>query len=329
MKMKRTLSATLAVSASLMSLGVFATQAQAQANFPEKPVTFVVPFAPGGSNDIVARQLGMQLSELWGQPVVIENRAGGGATIGSAYTAAQPADGYTIMIASVTFTMNAAVQTGLPYDSRADFTPIAMVGQVPLVIGARPNIPATDPAGFVDYLRQNAGKLSYGSTGVGSIQHFAGEMFNQAAGTDVQVVQYSGGGPAMTDVMGGHIEYSIGSLTQMLPQMKAGNIAGIAVTSMERSPAAPEVPTLHESGFENFEVIQWWGVLGPAGIPDDVVAKLNSSINTVLATDTFAQFLATDGGTPRPMAPGEFAEFVGMNFDRWAQVAEAANIREQ
>lgn len=317
----------LALTAGLLGSSALASVALAQ--FPERPVTLVVPFAPGGSNDIVGRQLAQQLSELWGQPVVVENRPGGGATIGAAHVAEQDPDGYTIKIASVTFTMNAAVQSDIPYDSRNDFTPIALIGQVPLVIGARPDIPADTPEEFVAYLKEHPGVLSYGATGVGSIQHFAGELFNQAAGTDVQVIQYPGGGPAMTDVMGGHIEYSIGSMTQMLPQMVAGNVKGIAITSLERSPAAPEVPTLHESGLDGFEVIQWWGILGPAGMDEDVVDALNAGINEVLATDRFTEFLANDGGTPRPMSATEFAAFMDENFDRWVQVAEQANIVEE
>jgi tripartite-type tricarboxylate transporter receptor subunit TctC len=301
----------------------------AKADFPERPVTLVVPFSPGGSNDIVARQLGQQLSEKWGQPVVIENRPGGGATIGSAHLAAQEPDGYSLMIASVTFTMNAAVQEDIPYDPRNDFTPIALIGQVPLVIGARPDIPADTPQELIEYLKERPGELNYGATGVGSIQHFAGELFKQAAGVDIQVVQYPGGGPAMTDVMGSHIEYSIGSLTQMLPQMRADNVKGIALTSLERSPAAPDVPTLHESGLHGFDITQWWGILGPAGMPDDVVETINSAINEVLETQEMIDFLATDGGTPRPMSVSEFAAFMEENFDRWAQVAEEANIRPE
>lgn len=307
-------------------VGLTATASFAQ-EFPSQPVTLVVPFAPGGSNDIVARQLGMQLSDAWGQPVVIENRPGGGATIGSAHLAQQDPDGYTIMIASVTFTMNAAVRDDLPYDPRADFTPIALIGQVPLVIGARPDMEATTPAEFFEHIL-SSDELSYGATGLGSIQHFAGELLNQAVGSNVQVVQYQGGGPAMTDVMGGFIEYSIGSMTQMLPQMEAGNIKPIAVTSLERSPAAPDIPTLNESGLDGFEVIQWWSILAPAGVPDDVVDTLNSAINDVLGTQEFADFLAADGGTPRPMTPEETAEFMAANFDRWVEVAEQAGMRD-
>lgn len=306
--------------------GLAATASLAQ-EYPSQPVTLVVPFSPGGSNDIVARQLGLQLSEMWGQPVVVENRPGGGATIGSAHVAQQAADGYTIMIASVTFTMNAAVRDDLPYDPRADFTPIALIGQVPLVIGARPNMEATTPAEFFDHIR-SSDELSYGATGLGSIQHFAGELLNQAVGSNVQVVQYQGGGPAMTDVMGGFIEYSIGSMTQMLPQIQANNIKPIAVTSLERSPAAPDIPTLNESGLDGFEVIQWWAILAPAGVPDDVVATLNGSINEVLGSEQFTAFLAADGGTPRPMSPEETRAFMLANFDRWVEVAERAGMTD-
>jgi tripartite-type tricarboxylate transporter receptor subunit TctC len=320
--MTRKITATIALATGL--LGATATISLAQ-EFPSEPVTLVVPFSPGGSNDIVARQLGLQLSEMWGQPVVIDNRPGGGATIGSAHVAQQDADGYTIMIASVTFTMNAAVRNDLPYDPRADFTPVALIGQVPLVIGARPDMEATTPEEFFEHIR-SSDELSYGATGMGSIQHFAGELLNQAVEASVQVVQYPGGGPAMTDVMGGFVEYSIGSMTQMMPQVEAGNIKPIALTSLDRSPAAPDIPTLNESGLEGFEVIQWWAILGPAGLPDDVLATLNGSINEVLMSDQFTEFLATDGGTPRPMDPDQTAAFMAANFDRWADVAERAGM---
>lgn len=309
-------------------LAVAAATGAAAQEFPEKPVTWVVPFSPGGSNDIVSRQIAKQLGEVWDQPVVIENRPGGGATIGSAHVAQQPADGYTIMIASVTFTMNAAVRDDLPYDPREDFTPITLIGQVPLVIGARPDMPAETPQEFFDYIRSGE-DLSYGATGMGSIQHFAGELLNQAVGSDVQVVQYPGGGPAMQDVMGGFIEYSIGSMTQIMPQVEAGNLKPIAVTSLEPSPAAPDIPALNQSGLDGFEVIQWWALLAPAGTPDDVIATLNEDINGVLNSDEFAAFLADNGGTPRPMSPQETRDFMIANFDRWVEVAEKAGMTSE
>jgi tripartite-type tricarboxylate transporter receptor subunit TctC len=302
------------------------TALPAAAAFPERPVTFVVPFSPGGSNDIMARQVGQKLEALWGQPVVIENRPGAGATIGSEHVARQAPDGYTIMIASVTFTMNPAVQGDLPFAPQADFTQVAMLGEVPLVIGARPNLPADTPQELFDYLRAHPGELSYGATGVGSIQHFAGELLNQALGTDVLAIQYPGGAPAMTDVMGDRIEYSIGSMTQMVAHIEAGNMKGIAVTSGERSDALPDVPTLQEAGLDGYEVLQWWGILAPAGVPDEIVSELNGAINEVLASQEMKDFMAKDGARPRPMSADEFRAFMRANFERWQQVAQQAGM---
>lgn len=325
--MTRTRTFGIVCAATVVLPVAFATEAAA--DFPERPVTLVVPFAPGGSNDIVARQLGQQLSATWEHPVVIENRPGAGATIGSAHVAAQEPDGYTIMIASVTFTMNPALQDDLPFDPIEDFTRVAMLGQVPLVLGARPDIPADDLGELIEYIKAHPGELNYGATGVGSIQHFAGEMLKQAADIDIQVIQYSGGGPGMTDTMGGHNEYTIGSLTQILPQIQAGNIKGIAVTSAERSDAAPEIGTFQEAGLEDYEILQWWGILAPAGVPDDIVATLNGAINEVLASQEMIDFMAAEGATPMILSPEETDAFMRQNVERWAQVAQDAGMLDE
>jgi tripartite-type tricarboxylate transporter receptor subunit TctC len=300
----------------------------ALAAYPDKPVTLIVPFKPGGSNDIVARQLGKQLTEDWGQPVVIENKPGAGSDVGAAYTAAQKPDGYTIQIASVTFTMRPAVVAKQPFDARNDFTRIALVGQSPLMLGVRPGAPANTAKEYFEYLKANQGKLSYGATGVGSIQHFAGEILRKAIGSDIQAVQYKGGAPAMKDVMGDHIEFSIGSLTQMLPPYQAGKIKGLAVTSATRSEAAPEIPTMQEVGIEGYEIVQWWGILGPKGMPNDVVDFLNKSINKVLATDEFKSALEKVGSTPRAMSVSQFNAWVDKNLDTWKRVAQEENIKK-
>jgi tripartite-type tricarboxylate transporter receptor subunit TctC len=300
----------------------------ALAAYPDKPVTLIVPFKPGGSNDIVARQLGKQLTKDWGQPVVIENKPGAGSDVGAAYTAAQKPDGYTIQIASVTFTMRPAVVAKQPFDARNDFTRIALVGQSPLMLGVRPGAPANTAKEYFEYLKANQGKLSYGATGVGSIQHFAGEILRKAIGSDIQAVQYKGGAPAMKDVMGDHIEFSIGSLTQMLPPYQAGKIKGLAVTSATRSEAAPEIPTMQEVGIEGYEIVQWWGILGPKGMPNDVVDFLNKSINKVLATDEFKSALEKVGSTPRAMSVSQFNAWVDKNLDTWKRVAQEENIKK-
>ena len=300
----------------------------AWAAYPEKPVTLVVPFAPGGSNDIVARQLAKQLTAQWGQPVIIENKPGAGTAIGAAYVAKQRNDGYTLLVASSTFTMAPAVVNNLPFDPVKDFTPIAMIGEVPLALAAKPKSPGKDAKEYFDYLRRTP-NLNYGATGVGSIQHFAGVMLSQALGNNMSAVQYKGGSPAMTDTMGGHIEFSIGSMTQVLPQIRNGTLRGVAVTSSQRSVAAPDMPTFQEAGIKDYDIQQWWGLLGPANVDPAIQQFINSSVNKALASKDVIEFLAADGGTPKPMTVTDFRKLVHDGLVRWATVAKQTGITAQ
>lgn len=304
------------------------TVSSAWAAFPDKPVTLVVPFAPGGSNDIVARQLAKQLTAQWGQPVIIENKPGAGTAIGAAYVAKQRNDGYTLLVASSTFTMAPAVNPKLPFDPVKDFTPIAMIGEVPLALAAKPNAPGKDAKEYFEYLKRTP-NLNYGATGVGSIQHFAGVMLSQALGNNMAAVQYKGGGPAMTDTMGGHIEFSIGSMTQVLPQFRNGTLRGIAVTSTERSDAAPNLPTFQEAGIKDYDIQQWWGLLGPANVDPKIQDFINASVNKALKSDDLIQFLATDGGKTKPMSVADFTNLVHSGLKRWADVAKQTGITAQ
>ena len=301
---------------------------QAWAAYPEKPVTLVVPFAPGGSNDIVARQLAKQLTAQWGQPVIIENKPGAGTAIGAAYVAKQRNDGYTLLVASSTFTMAPAVVNNLPFDPVKDFTPIAMIGEVPLALAAKPKSPGKDAKEYFDYLRTTP-NLNYGATGVGSIQHFAGVMLSQALGNNMSAVQYKGGSPAMTDTMGGHIEFSIGSMTQVLPQIRNGTLRGVAVTSSQRSAAAPDMPTFQEAGIKDYDIQQWWGLLGPANVDPAIQQLINSAVNKALASKDVIEFLAADGGTPKPMTVADFRKLVHDGLLRWATVAKQTGITAQ
>jgi tripartite-type tricarboxylate transporter receptor subunit TctC len=308
----------------LLCVGVLVSATPALA-FPDKTVNLIVPFAPGGSNDIVARQLAKQLTEIWGKTVIVENKPGAGASIGASYVAKQRNDGYTLLVASVTFTMSPAVSSNIPYNPSKDFTPIAMIGEVPLALGAKPNAPGANAQEYFQYLKTSP-NINYGATGVGSIQHFAGAMLNQALGANMNVIQYKGGGPAMTDTMGGHIEFSIGSLTQMLPQFRNGMLKGIAVTSSQRSAAAPTLPTFQEAGIKGYDIQQWWGILGPAGMDPKIQQEINRAVNKALQSKDMIDFLATDGGKPRPMSVAEFQAFVQSNLKQWAQVAKQAGI---
>ncbi len=295
--------------------------------FPSRPVTLVVPFAPGGSNDIVARQLATQLEKIWKQPVVVENKPGAGATVGSSYAAKQKPDGYTLLIASVTFTMSPAVKK-VPFNPRTDFSRVALIGETPLALGVKPMVKASTPKEYFAYLK-SLPNGTYGSTGVGSIQHFAGELLNQSIGTKLRVTQYKGGAPAMKDVMGGHIEFSIGSLTQMLPQFRAGNIKGIAVTSSERSAAAPDLPTLKESGLQDYELNQWWGILGPKGMEKARVSEINAAIAKAVSAKEMVDSMAKDGGKPHAMSVEEFSKFMDLNFDRWEKLAKETGMAKK
>ena len=318
----------VALLAKLLCFLSFFILPQAWAAYPEKPVTLVVPFAPGGSNDIVARQLAKQLTAQWGQPVIIENKPGAGTAIGAAYVAKQRNDGYTLLVASSTFTMAPAVVNNLPFDPVKDFTPIAMIGEVPLALAAKPKSPGKDAKEYFDYLRTTP-NLNYGATGVGSIQHFAGVMLSQALGNNMSAVQYKGGSPAMTDTMGGHIEFSIGSMTQVLPQIRNGTLRGVAVTSSQRSAAAPDMPTFQEAGIKDYDIQQWWGLLGPANVDPAIQQFINSSVNKALASKDVIEFLAADGGTPKPMTVTDFRKLVHDGLVRWATVAKQTGITAQ
>jgi tripartite-type tricarboxylate transporter receptor subunit TctC len=316
----------LLCAAAAVAMAAFSSAALAQ-DYPSKPVTLVVPFAAGGSNDIIARYVGDGLSKRWGQPVVIENRPGAGAAIGSAHVSKAKPDGYTLLIASVTFTMNPAVQKNLPFDPAKDLTPVAMLGRVPLVLGVGPKVPAKTMDEFMKIAKEK--DLIYAATGPGSVNQFSAELINQNTGLKMTPAHYKGGSEAMTDVIGGHVDLYLGSITQMLPQIRAGQMRGLVVTSPERSPSLPDVPTLKESGIANSEVEQWWGIMVPAGTPEAVVTKLNADINAVMGTDETKAFLARDGGTQSLLSQAEFAKFVQDELAKWKSVAASAKIGEQ
>ena len=203
-----------------------------------------------------------------------------------------------------------------------------MIGEVPLALAAKPNAPGKDAKEYFEYLKRTP-NLNYGATGVGSIQHFAGVMLSQALGNNMAAVQYKGGGPAMTDTMGGHIEFSIGSMTQVLPQFRNGTLRGIAVTSAERSEAAPNLPTFQEAGIKDYEIQQWWGLLGPANVDPKIQAFINTSVNKALKSEDLIQFLATDGGKTKPMSVTDFTNLVHSGLKRWAEVAKQTGITAQ
>ena len=299
----------------------------AHAEFPDKPVTLVVPFAAGGSNDILARYLGDSLSKTWGQPVVISNMPGAGAAIGSAHVSQAAPDGYTLLIASVTFTMNPAVQANLPFDPKEDFQPVAMLGKVPLVLVVGTSLEANTVQEFIAAAKER--ELAYATSGLGTVNQFGAELFALSAGIDMTPVHYKGGSEAMTDVIGGHVDSFMSSMTQALPLIRGGQMRGLVVTSAERSEAVPEIPTANESGISGVDVEQWWGILAPAGTPMEIVEKINADINAVLSTQEVKDFLARDAGRPTPMSVQEFTDLIDSELVKWRDVAQKADIKAE
>ena len=293
--------------------------------FPNRTVSIVVPFVPGGSNDIMARFLSQQLQELWGSSVVVENRSGAGGAIGANHVVRSAPDGHTLLLSSVTFAMNAAVQGDrLPYDVMRDFAPVAVLGGVPLVLAMAPNAGIRTPAELFAKARQR--ELNYASVGPGSVNQFATELMNRAAGLQMRVVQYRGGSQAMNDVLAGHVDFYLGTMTQLLPLIREGRLVGVAITGGSRNQAAPEIPTLVEFGLPDVEVNLWWGVLAPARTPPEIVTALNAAINRVLASPKAAEFMAREGATPSPRPIEDFANLLRSDLQRWQAVARQAGI---
>ena len=310
----------------LLALICAAAPALAQ-TFPSKPVRFVVPFAPGGQSDVVARTVGQKLSERWGQPVVVENKAGAATTIGADYVAKAPADGYTILLAPAPFVITQYAYPKLPYDSRRDFTPVTLLVTNPLVVAVNPaRVAAKTFAEFVALARQDPGKLAYGTPGNGSLPHLAVELFRLQAGIDTLHVPYKGGGPAVLDLVAGQIAFMFASPLEVMPNVKAGKLTVLGVTSDRRVSYWPDVPTLKESGYKEYEAYAWFGVVAPAATPKDIVARLNADIVAVLKSPDVAERLAAQGADVAATTTEEFGRFLAAEHARWSAAVKAANV---
>jgi tripartite-type tricarboxylate transporter receptor subunit TctC len=256
----------------------------AQAAFPDKPITVVVPYPPGGATDILARKLAGPLGQRLGQPVIVENKAGAGTAIGAALVAKSAPDGYTLLISSnTTFTVNAALKNSLPYDPQKDFESIGLIGSSPLVLLAHPKLPASNVKELLELARRDPKGLNYGSFGVGTSAHLAGEMFKVMTGANMVHVAYKGSAPAMTDLIGGQIPLSFDTSVAALPQMANGKVKAIAVTTRQRSPQMPQVPSVAEAGFPDYEMVPWIAYVGRRGMPAEVSARLTRALKDCLA----------------------------------------------
>ena len=255
----------------------------AQAAYPNKPITVVVPYPPGGATDILARKLAGPLGQRLGQPVIVENKAGAGTAIGAAMVAKSPADGYTLLISSnTTFTVNAALKNNLPYDPQKDFESIGLIGSSPLVLLANPKLPANTVKEVLELSRRDPKGLNFGSFGVGTSAHLAGEMFKVMTGANMVHVAYRGSAPAMTDLIGGQIPLTFDTSVAAMPQMASGKVKAIAVTTRQRSPQMPQVPSVAEAGFPDYEMVPWIGYVGRRGMPTEVSARLSKALKDCL-----------------------------------------------
>lgn len=296
-------------------------------SYPVKPVRIVVPYAPGGGVDIVARAVGQELTKRLGQTILVENRTGAGGNVGSDAVAKAAPDGYTLLMASPANTINPSLYTKMPYDPMRDLVPIALIGSVPTVLIANRSLPVQNVKQLVALAKSQPGAVIYGSGGSGTTEHLAGEMFKSAAGVDMLHVPYKGGAQVMTDLLGGQIALTFVNQLGALPHINAGKVKALAVASVERSAALPQVPTFAESGYPEFRISVWWGIMGPAGMPKELVTQLNREIVAALASPEMKERLQTLSARPIGGTPEQFTKFFADETARWARVVKASGAR--
>ena len=311
-----------------LALALAAGTAAAQ-GFPAKPVKIVVAFPPGGSTDITARLIAPKLGELWKQPVVVENKPGAGANIGTDYVAKSAPDGHTLLLATTALAVSAAVYDKLPYDPLADLAPVLFVSSIPNLLVVTPSLPASTPQEFVAYARANPGKLNFASPGPATGQRLAFELVKQAAGIDVVHVPYKGGAPAGQAVMAGEVQAMIVNVVEALPQVKAGKMKAIAATTAKRAAMLPALPTLAETVTPGLDVSVWQGVLAPGATPKDVVERINRDVAAVLAQPEVRERLAGMGMDVTPGTSADFERFLRAEISIWKKVAQVANIKAE
>jgi tripartite-type tricarboxylate transporter receptor subunit TctC len=302
-----------------------ALAAQARA-FPDKPVRLVVPYAAGGSTDVISRTLGQKLSEMWGQPVVIDNRPGASTIIGTDIVAKSAPDGYTLLVTTASFTIVPSLFDKLPYDSAKDFQPITLINTTPLVLVVNPSVPARSVQELIALARARPGALNFGSAGSGGSNHLAGELFNAMAGVKMVHVPYKGNAPALNDLVGGHVDLVFNGLTSAIPLIRAGKLRPLAMTSLARAGALPEIPTLDELGMKGFQAVGWNGLSAPARTPPEVIARISADVLKVIRSPELIERLKVEGSDPVGNSPQQFAAFLREETARWSKVIEFARI---
>ena len=307
---------------------IFCTPAWAQ-SFPAKSVRFIVPFPPGGSNDVLSRITAQAMSTGLGQPIVVDNRAGAGGMIGAEHVAKSPPDGYSILNVQASFVANAAMRNTMPYDPVSDFVYIGMMARGPLLAVVHPSLPVKNIKELVALAKARPGQINYGSTGTGGHNHLASELFRKMAGINIVHVPYKGVAPALSDLMGGHTQLVMTSLPSAMTQVQAGRLKALAVGSEKRSAFMPEMPTIAESGVPGYAAEFWWGIAAPAKTPADIVSRLSAELAKALQSPALKQRFATEGAEPSNMTREQLTRFIASEIPRWRQVAHDAKIQPE
>lgn len=298
----------------------------AKAAYPDRPIRLVVGFAPGGANDIIARMIAKELTGDLGVAVIVENKPGASSNIGAAYVAHSPADGYTLFLASLNNAINQSLYKHLTFDFVSDFAPAALIAVMPNVLVVKSSAPYHSVKDLVSYGKAHPNQLTFGSSGVGTSLHLAGELFKTQSGVQILHVPYKGSALAMTDLLGGRVDLMFDNLISSLPHIKTGKLRALAVTGLHRSVSLPNVPTMAESGYPKFDVYSWFGILAPAHTPVAIIRKINASVNKSLRQPEMMNRLEQFGATPQAMTPQDFGKLIGLEVRKWGDIIHTAGV---
>jgi tripartite-type tricarboxylate transporter receptor subunit TctC len=303
--------------------------APAAAEYPDHPVRLIIPFPPGGSNDVVGRLVAKQLSVKLGAQVFVDNRGGAGGVLGTEAAAVAPPDGYTLLIVSLAHAVNPSLYPKLTYDPVKSFAPISILATGPNVLVVNPELPVKDVKELLALAKQKPGELDYASAGVGSFQHLGGELFKLTAGVNLQHVPYKGGGPAMQDVIAGHVKVMFSSLVQTTPFIKSGQLRALGTGGAQRNPVLPDVPTIAEAGVPGYVSDNWWGIMAPAGTPQPIIDKVYAAAQEALKAPELQEAFAREGAASLTMSTAEFQKYIENEITKWARVVKEGNIKAQ
>jgi tripartite-type tricarboxylate transporter receptor subunit TctC len=316
----------VAIVAGILSLVCSTVYGAGDERYPVRAIRIIVPFAPGGGADILARLVGVKLSEAWGQPVVVDNRAGGSTVIGTDAVAKAPPDGYTLLITTVNFTVNPILFSKLPFDPIRDFEPLSLIAFAPNILVVHPSLPVKSVKQLIALAKTKPGQINYGSSGNGGTGHLAMEMLKQLAGIDLVHIPYKGASPSLTAVVSGEVSVLIGNLIPAGPQIKAGRLRALAVTSRNRSSIMPDVPTIAESGVPGFDATGWFGAFAPAGTPSAIIQKLSAEMGRAVKAKEIRDNIASQGADPVGNSDKEFAAFVRADIEKWKKIFASKRI---